>query len=108
MTGRKKLLAAFVALIIAVLLFSVLWVAVIYLGWWNQQQAAYQDIDLSLWTADGNVITVPAEAIENGEATIILDEEWNPVVKDVVLEEEPSIELDNVAPTDDLPENTAE
>lgn len=39
---RKKMLFAFIVLIIAVLLFSVIWVITVYLSWPTQQQAAYQ------------------------------------------------------------------
>ncbi len=67
---KKKLLFAFIVLIIAVLLFSVIWVITVYLSWPTQnqavQQAAYQDAlnnlnitggTVSITTWSGDIIT---------------------------------------------------
>ncbi len=40
---KKKLLFAFIVLIIAVLLFSVIWVITVYLAWPQQEQRAWYD-----------------------------------------------------------------
>jgi len=94
MTARKKLLWAFIALIIIVLLFSVLWVAVLYLWWGNQgyqQQPSVQDIDLTFWTSDGETITIPADTLEGWSATVTVWSDWEAVAEE--------------APANDLPEN---
>ena len=111
MNSRKKLLWAFIAVIIIVLLFSVLWVVVLYLWGNNQwyQQPSIQDIDLTVGTSDWEVITIPADNTWETTITVWDDnteptEENNEIVVDLEEELNPEIEAE-VAPTDDLPEN---
>lgn len=115
MNWRKKLLAAFIAVIIIVLLFSVLWIVVLYL-WWPQRQAWYPDtqipeVDLSFTTDDGEVVTIPAENLEWWTATVSIGEDGETVIENEEAdsdEEVPAIPAEEAPTEETLPENTEE
>lgn len=85
MTKNKKIIFAFIVVIILVLLFSVVGVWVLYLGW-NQGIAPTNTVDLS------DVTIIPAA--DNGDVTIVPSEDSN---------EQPEEGIDIILPDAEAP-----